>query len=78
MKKKLNHRPPKSVRELLLRENNHSCQRCGTKRELTFHHIIPIRDGGVHAEENIDILCSNCHLIITQNPDLDYQEFLDA
>ena len=38
------------------------CQRCGKRRELTVHHIVPRRRGGKHSFKNLAVLCRTCHL----------------
>jgi len=41
------------------------CEWCGTRRQssraLDVHHIVPIRSGGTHDEENLMALCRSCH-----------------
>jgi len=43
-----------------------SCEICGASRHLEVHHVVPRRMGGskdpaVDAEENLLLLCRNCH-----------------
>jgi len=37
------------------------CENCGTKINLTFHHIIPKSKGGSNDKSNLMILCRRCH-----------------
>ena len=59
-------RPPESTipdqlrQEVLKRDS--SCVRCHTNTDLEVHHIIPVRNGGKPDEENLAVLCQNCHL----------------
>lgn len=45
------------------------CEECLKNRKLTkaeeVHHIIPLNDGGTHADENLMSLCKSCHSRIT-------------
>lgn len=49
-------------------EKHPYCDRCEKKfnsyNEPEYHHIIRYADGGTRAEDNIQILCANCHDII--------------
>lgn len=43
------------------------CELCGDEREyrqLAAHHIVPIRYGGVNAQENLMALCRDCHTTV--------------
>ena len=41
------------------------CEDCLARGRTTaaseVHHVIPLRDGGSHAEENLRALCKSCH-----------------
>ena len=37
------------------------CNLCNKKTKLTLDHIIPLSLGGIHAKENIQILCKSCN-----------------
>lgn len=39
------------------------CINCGGTKRLTIDHIIPLRDGGTHAQNNLQYLCVGCHVI---------------
>ncbi|MFD1344773.1 HNH endonuclease [Litorisediminicola beolgyonensis] len=38
------------------------CQYCGTKRELTFDHVVPRAAGGITSWENVVAACAPCNL----------------
>jgi len=45
-----------------LREKyNNRCAECGGDENLQIHHIVPIKDGGDNAFENLLLLCDVCH-----------------
>ncbi|MFH2048724.1 MAG: HNH endonuclease [bacterium] len=52
-----------SVRSVVLNESGFQCAYCGQHdgMNLTLHHIIPERDGGKTAPNNLIALCYNCH-----------------
>ena len=51
-----------SRREAILHRDNYTCQCCGKKNcRLEVHHIKFRRDGGTDDEENLIILCEECH-----------------
>lgn len=52
--------PPVNRREVL-RRDHHSCQYCGTNKNLTLDHVIPRSKGGLHTWENVVAACSRCN-----------------
>jgi len=51
---------PKHIADKVLVESRHQCCICeGT--EVQVHHIIPQEEGGTSDEENLIVLCLNCH-----------------
>jgi 5-methylcytosine-specific restriction endonuclease McrA len=43
------------------------CAKCGTMSvEWHADHIIPIKDGGRHAPDNLQLLCKHCHKVKTR------------
>lgn len=52
--------PPVNRREVL-RRDRHTCQYCGSKRELTLDHVIPRSKGGQHTWDNIVTACATCN-----------------
>lgn len=51
----------------------HGCEWCGAEppsdRALDVHHIVPIRSGGSHHEENLMVLCRSCHSTVERFTD---------
>lgn len=40
------------------------CENCGASdTDLEVHHIVPVALGGSNAEDNIQYLCRNCHIL---------------
>jgi 5-methylcytosine-specific restriction endonuclease McrA len=37
------------------------CSRCGSKKDLTADHILPLAAGGSNILENIQVLCRRCN-----------------
>jgi 5-methylcytosine-specific restriction endonuclease McrA len=52
--------PPVNRREVL-RRDRHSCQYCGSTRNLTLDHVIPRSKGGKHSWDNVVIACERCN-----------------
>ena len=51
---------PKSIRDKLLVEAQHRCTICAEKC-FEIHHVVEIADGGTDDEDNLIVLCPNCH-----------------
>ena len=60
---------PKLVEKRLFKEANSQCPRCeqadADVAALQIHHIKPVAKGGSNDEENLIVLCSNCHSKVT-------------
>jgi 5-methylcytosine-specific restriction endonuclease McrA len=52
--------PPVNRREVL-RRDRHSCQYCGSQKQLTLDHVVPRSQGGPHTWENIVTACAPCN-----------------
>ncbi|VEP16202.1 HNH endonuclease [Hyella patelloides LEGE 07179] len=52
--------PPVSRKEIL-RRDEHQCQYCGNRKQLTIDHIIPRSRGGKHIWNNVVIACADCN-----------------
>lgn len=37
------------------------CEQCGTREQLEVHHIVPLKQGGTNAFDNLVTLCKSCH-----------------
>jgi len=51
----------RKVRERILSKYNHKCVECGSKKDLTIDHIIPVLLGGNNSDENLQVLCRSCN-----------------
>ena len=50
------------LRRFIKRRDNGACVECGSPRDLTLHHIVPISEGGRrYLPSNIVTLCRSCH-----------------
>jgi 5-methylcytosine-specific restriction endonuclease McrA len=52
--------PPVNRREVL-RRDNHACQYCGSRKQLTLDHVVPRSKGGTHSWDNVVAACSPCN-----------------
>lgn len=52
--------PPVNRRELLKRDH-HTCQYCGSTKQLTIDHVIPVSKGGKHKWDNVVTACERCN-----------------
>lgn len=52
--------PPVNRREIL-RRDNHTCQYCGSLKNLTLDHVLPRSRGGTHTWNNVVIACAPCN-----------------
>ena len=58
----------------ILARDGRKCRSCGSRRHLTFHHIIPREDGGKTDERNLVTLCNRCHDLVEMG-ELKWVEF---
>lgn len=54
----------KRTRWLCISRDHRKCRRCGAKKHLTVHHIIPREEGGGNNLENLITLCPKCHDLV--------------
>jgi len=52
--------PPVNRREVLKRDR-HTCQYCGSTKQLTLDHVIPRSKGGKHTWDNVVTACERCN-----------------
>lgn len=52
--------PPVNRREVL-RRDHHTCQYCGSQKQLTLDHVIPRSQGGPHTWNNVVTACAPCN-----------------
>jgi hypothetical protein len=61
--------PPSATRDVVTeavrlevwRRDGGRCVSCGSKRQLQFDHLIPVRLGGASTVDNLQLLCSACN-----------------
>lgn len=64
----LNRSIPMAVRAEVLTRDGYSCQICKANvRGLEIHHIVPVKFGGKHNQENLITLCKSCHRCVETN-----------
>lgn len=51
-------------RAQILVERGNRCESCGSTDKLAIHHIIPVSEGGSNDDDNLKVLCSNCHDLV--------------
>lgn len=51
----------KSLKIKILERDGSKCRECSRVNNLTLDHVIPLSEGGLHEEENLQILCQICH-----------------
>ena len=52
---------PAYIRKLIFIRDNYCCVKCGSKKNLEIHHIIPHARGGSNRLENLQLLCRDCN-----------------
>ena len=52
---------PAYIRKLIFIRDNYCCVKCGSKKNLEIHHIIPHARGGSNRLENLQLLCRRCN-----------------
>lgn len=55
-----------AIKNRLWNTRLHLCARCNCELVWSIarpHHIVPVSEGGVDTDENLELLCSNCHLV---------------
>lgn len=52
---------PKKIEAKLIVESRNICNICWKSKEVQIHHIIPIKLGGNNSEDNLIVVCLNCH-----------------
>jgi 5-methylcytosine-specific restriction endonuclease McrA len=54
-------KPYEHLRQLVLRRDNWRCQVCGSMSNLEVHHKEFRSQSGDDSEQNLIVLCTNCH-----------------
>lgn len=50
------------LREAILKRDKRRCVKCGCKKWLHVHHIVPRSKGGSNDHDNLVTLCDICHM----------------
>ena len=53
-----------NLKKRVWKERPHVCERCGCSLSWPIavpHHVIPVADGGSDADDNVELICANCH-----------------
>ena len=69
--KQKNYKFTKALLQRILEKYNYACASCGVKSDvlpLEVAHIVPISIGGELSEENLTVLCPNCHQTLDRQP----------
>ena len=48
-------------RAAVIARDGNGCAMCGTRRNLTLDHVIPLAHGGSNRIENLQLLCRGCN-----------------
>lgn len=54
-------KPPAASRREVLRRDQHTCQYCGSRRQLTLDHVLPRSLGGQDTWDNLVAACATCN-----------------
>ena len=52
----------KNNKKLVRMEFSHRCCKCGSTKDLTIDHIIPVAMGGTSTRDNLQLMCQSCNL----------------
>ena len=75
-----NRRITAGLRKKMLEKYGYACAACGVNNEkvpLELAHLVPLSQGGDTSEENLTLLCPNCHRSFDRHPrELEFVSFL--
>lgn len=52
---------PQDVKVAVAVRDQGKCVKCGSKRNLQYHHVKSFAKGGKHTRGNLQLLCNRCH-----------------
>jgi len=52
------------IRTMVIRRDKNRCRRCGSRKQLQVHHIIPYRKNQDNSFDNLVTLCASCHMAV--------------
>jgi 5-methylcytosine-specific restriction endonuclease McrA len=58
---RLDHEAYGELRMKILERDGWRCQHCGWRDQLQIHHLVRRSQSGTDCEENLIVLCSDCH-----------------
>jgi hypothetical protein len=50
-----------NLRWAIFERDGYQCVRCGSRRDLTVDHVVPVSRGGLNAPDNLRTLCRRCN-----------------
>ena len=53
--------PMQSIKSWLVEKRGNKCERCGSTFGIVAHHKIRMMDNGTNNDDNIELLCADCH-----------------
>jgi hypothetical protein len=62
---------PQGQRKRILDKFDNTCSECPSSDELEIDHIVPLCDGGSNDDENLQVLCNDCHIKKTSKENSD-------
>lgn len=78
--KSINRRITAGLRQKLLEKYGYACAACGVNNEsvpLELAHLVPLSHGGDTSEENLTLLCPDCHRSFDRQPrEIEFVSFL--
>lgn len=54
-------RIPDDVQAFVFERDSGRCQKCGSRNDLQYDHIIPVAKGGGNSASNVQLLCGDCN-----------------
>ncbi len=54
----------RQLKIIILERDGWQCQHCGRRDQLQIHHMIRRSQSGADCEENLIVLCSECHRVL--------------
>lgn len=52
------------------------CRYCETKYKLTLEHVLPLKRGGTHTSDNLDLACGTCNSSKKSKTEEEYKQYL--
>ena len=56
-----NQKSQQLARKRTIKARGNKCEECGYPGYVELHHIIEMKDGGTHDDNNMLLLCEKCH-----------------